>query len=344
MKKSVLIGLVAALLALGGLLYWLSADDTSGNAAADPAMAAAAAAGGTGADHVPPEAFTTGTEGLPPSLLGTEVDGELEVDAAGRLKITGGIRRVFDYFLSAVGEEPLESILKRIRAYLRHKLPAGAAAEAERLLDNYIAYKKALDGLPKVQASPGNIDLPALRRQMQQVQALRSQFFSPEVVTAFFGDEDTYDRYTLERLDVMQDKSLNPQQRATRLAALEQQLPETLRESIRVINQVQNLEAMTREWQQRGGSPAELRQIRESLVGPEAADRLEVLDQENAQWDQRMAGWHAEREAILANRSLSEQDRQRAVEEARKTRFSAQELVRVESLEHIRDRGEVVNR
>jgi lipase chaperone LimK len=307
-------------------------------------MAAAAAAGGTGADHVPPASYTTGTEGLPPSLQGTEVDGELEVDAAGRLKITGGIRRVFDYFLSAVGEEPLESTLKRIRAYIRHKLPAGAAAEADRLLDSYIAYKPALDSIPQVQASPGNVDLAALRRQMQQVQALRTQFFTPEVVTAFFGDEDTYDRYTLERLDVMQDKSLTPEQRAVRLAALEQQLPDAMRESIRVINQVQNLDAMTREWKQKGGSPAELRQIRESLVGPEAADRLEALDQENAQWDQRMASWYAERDAILANRGLSEQDRQRAVEEARRTRFNAQELVRVESLEHIRDRGEVVNR
>lgn len=343
MKKSVLIGLVAALLALGGLLYWLSPDD-SASASADPAMAAAAAAGGTGAGHVPPASFSTGTEGLPPSLQGTEVDGELEVDAAGRLRITGGIRRVFDYFLSAVGEEPLESILKRIRAYIRHKLPAGAAAEAERLLDNYIAYKKALDGIPQVQASPGNVDLAALRRQMQQVQALRTQFFSPEVITAFFGDEDTYDRYTLERLDVMQDKSLSPEQRAARLAALEQQLPESMRESIRVINQVQNLDAMTREWKQRGGTPAELRQIRESLVGPEAADRLEALDQENAQWDQRMAGWFAERDAILANKNLSEQDRQRAVEDARKARFNAQELLRAESLEHIRDRGEVVRR
>lgn len=343
MKKSMLIGFVAVLLALGGLLYWLS-PGAPADATADPAMAAAAAAGGTGAGHVPPASFSTGTEALPPSLQGTEVDGELEVDAAGRLRITGGIRRVFDYFLSAVGEEPLESILKRIRAYIRHKLPAGAAAEAERLLDSYIAYKQALEGVPQAQASPGNVDLAALRRQMQQVQSLRTRFFTPEVITAFFGDEDTYDRYTLERLDILQDKALTPEQRAARLAAVEQQLPESMRESIRVINQVQNLDAMTREWKQRGGTAAELRQIRESLVGPEAADRLETLDQENAQWDQRMAGWYAERDAILANRNLSEQDRQRAVEEARKTRFSAQELVRAESLERIRDRGEVVNR
>lgn len=343
MKKNLLMGLAAAVLAVGGLLYWLSPGN-SADAATDPALAATAATGGAGVRHAPPAVFATGTEGLPPSLQGTEVDGELEVDAAGRLKITGGIRRVFDYFLAAVGEEPLESILKRIRAYIRHKLPVGAAAEAERLLDGYIAYKRGLAAIPQAQATPGNMDIPALRRQMQQVQALRSQFFSPEVITAFFGDEDSYDRYTLDRVEILQDKSLTAQQRAQRLAALEQQLPAALSEQIRVINQVQNLEVVTRDWQQRGGTPAELRQLRESIVGPEATDRLETLDRENQQWDARMASWYAERDALLANRSLSEQDRQRQVEAARAARFSAQEQLRVESLERIRERGETVQR
>ncbi|MCC2636635.1 MAG: lipase chaperone [Moraxellaceae bacterium] len=344
MNKRVLIGLVAALLVLGGGLYWLSPDNSASGAATDPALAAAAAAGGSGSGHVAPSTFVTGVEGLPPSLTGTEVDGELEVDANGRLKITGGIRRVFDYFLSAVGEEPIESILARIRAYIRHKLPAGPAAEAERLLDSYINYKRALEAIPQAGGSTTQIDIAALRRQMQQVQAMRSQFFTPEVITAFFGDEDVYDRYTLERLDLMQNKGLSPGQRAQQLAALEEQLPAQLRESIKVINQVQNLDAMTRDWKQRGGTPAELRQIRESLVGPEATDRLETLDRDNAQWDQRMNAWYAERAAILANRSLSEQDRQRQVAELRRSRFDETERLRAESLEQMRDRGEFSGR
>lgn len=342
MKKIVLLGVAAVLLSIVAFLYWLAPGD--GATASDPAMEAAAAAGGTGAGHVAPGSFVTGVEGLPASLQGTEVDGELEVDAAGHLRITGGIRRLFDYFLSAVGEEPVETIIKRIRAYLRHKLPAGAAAEAERLLDSYIGYKRGLDALPQVAAGAGQVDIEAVRRQMQQVQALRSQFFNPEVIAAFFGDEDTYDRYTLDRLAILQDKALTAAQRAARLAALEQQLPEQMRESIKVINQVQNLEALTQDWKKRGGSAAELRQIRESMVGAEATDRLEALDRDNAQWDQRMNGWLAERAAILANQGLSEQDRQAQLASLRNSRFSEAERVRVQSLELMHDRGEVVNR
>jgi hypothetical protein len=145
MKKSVGIGVAAAVLAAAGLSYWLLAGDSrSGDS---PAVAGSAGSGGmTGVPgaHVAPSSFVTGTEGLPNSLQGTEVDGELEVDANGHLKITNGVRHVFDYFLSAIGEEPLETILARIRAYIRHKLPNMAAGEAEQLLDNYIAYKRGL--------------------------------------------------------------------------------------------------------------------------------------------------------------------------------------------------------
>lgn len=342
MKKPVLIAIVLGVLLVGGLLAWLApGEDAAGGI--DPVTGMPVAADGQPA-HQPPASFTTGVESLPASLQGTEVDGELEVDEKGHLKITNGVRRVFDYFLSAVGEEPLDSLIARIRAYLRHKLPPMAAGEAERLLDSYLNYKRSLEGIQQAQTGGSALDLDAIRRQMQQVQALRTQFFTPEVITAFFGDEDVYDRYTLARLEVMQNQGLTPMQRAQQLAGLEDMLPPAMRESIKVINQVQNLDALTQEWKKRGGSAAELRQIRESVVGAEAANRLEALDQERAGWDQRMSAWFQERDAIMANTSLSEQDRQRQVEELRNQRFNGTERVRAESLERMRDRGELVTR
>lgn len=339
-KKQV--GLVLVVLAIAGVFYWLvpGGGTSSGEAAREAVVGSPAGDGMTGT-RVDPATFVSGLEGLPASLRDTEVDGELEVDANGRLKITNGIRRVFDYFLSATGEEPLESLLARIRAYIRQKLPAGPAAEAEKLLDAYVGYKRGLETIQQA-VPPGSqqIDISAVRRQMQEVQALRTRYFSQEVITAFFGDEDAYDQYTLARLDVMQNKQLSASARAQQLAELERQLPASLQESLKTINQYQNLQALTDDWQKRSGSPAELRQIRESLVGPEAADRLESLDQERAQWSQRMTSWLGERASILANIGLSEQDRQAQVETARQQRFQQEEIVRVQSLERMHDRGE----
>lgn len=339
-RKAIGLAAVVLLLIVGGL-YWLSPSDGGASSGAYSVDSGSEGADGMRASAVTPSSFKTGLEGLPGSLSDTEVDGEFEVDANGHLKITNGIRRIFDYFLSAVGEEPVESILARIRAYIRHKLPAGAAAEAEKILDGYIAYKRGLESVQQVAPpSNGQMDLDAVRYQMQQVQALRTQYLSPEVISAFFGDEDAYDRYTLARLGVMQNKQLSPAARAQQLAALEQQLPVALQESMKAINQYQNLQSLTEDWQARKGTPAELRQIRESLVGPEATDRLESLDRERSDWDRRMTSWLGERAAIMANASLGEQDRQRQVDAARLQHFQPAEIVRVGSLERMHDRGE----
>ncbi|MCC2637590.1 MAG: lipase chaperone [Moraxellaceae bacterium] len=320
------------------LLIWLTPE--TGTLATGEQPAGRALLAGDAAPSATPVHFSTGLEGLPRSLRDTEVDGELAVDENGRLKITQGVRNLFDYFLSAVGEEPVETLLQRLRAYIRHRLPAAAAAEAEGILDGYIAYKKGLAHLQEV-AQPGNgpIDTAAMRRQLQQVQALRTQYLSPAVIAAFFESEDVYERYTLARFEILQDPKLTPQARAQQLATAELQLPPELRESLKVVTQVQNLASLTEDWKKRGGSPAELRQIREQLVGPEATGRLEALDRERAAWAQRMSAWNSERAAILGNRSLGEQDRKARLEAMRAQFFTAEERPRVEALEQMHDNG-----
>lgn len=341
MNKKAGIG-IALVLVVAAVLYSMLFDGSGGLTRESPASTGRALSTTVAASaHQAPSSFTTGVEGLPNSLQGTDVDGELEVDASGHLKITNGLRHVFDYFLSAMGEEPLESILARVRAYIRHKLPPVAATEAEHIFEAYISYKRGLDTIHQAQnTANGSIDIEAVRRQMQQVQALRTQYLSPAVITAFFGDEDAYDHYTLVRIELMQNKNISAAQRAQQLSALEQQLPAATQAAMKTINQYQNLEAMQADWKKRGGTAAELRQIRENLVGAEATDRLEALDVERAGWDQRMNTWYGERASILANKNMSEEDRQRQLDSLRKSRFNNSERMRVEALENMHDRGD----
>lgn len=352
MKKAIVAVAVVALVAIAGVLVWLGRDSAGAGSDAAAAMAQAGAGSSGGGAAALPTHFTTGLEALPASLRGTEVDGEFEVDASGHLKITNGIRHVFDYFLSTVGEEPVDTIIARIRAYIHSKLKEPAAGEAEHILDGYIAYKRGLQNLQSQQQAmqqaaqsggQASIDIDAVRHQMEQVQALRTQYLSPEVIQAFFGDEDAYDRYTVARLQVIQNKSLSAAQRAQHLAALEQQLPASIQDSMKTINQYQNLQSLTTDCQQRHCAPAELRQIRENLVGSDAADRLENLDKDNAVWDQRMNSWYSQRDAILKTPSLSDQDRQSQLAQARNGLFNDSERVRVEALERIRDSGAKVS-
>lgn len=286
--------------------------------------------------------FVTGLEQLPPSLRGTEVDGALEVDAGGNLKVTLGVRQVFDYFLAAVGEESRESVLARVKAYLLNELRGHELAvnQALHLFQSYVAMLDALGAPPSglaEQVKEGGVE--GLRARMAWVQQTRRQFMSPAAVEAFFGDEEAYDRYSLERMEVMQNPSLGATDKANRLAALEASLPASLRENVQAVSKYQELTSLTEDWQSRRGSPEELRVIREKVVGAEAADRLEALDRERAVWEGRVDSYMDQRSAILENPGISEQDRQQALNSLRNSLFKGGELIRIETLEKMRDGG-----
>ncbi len=342
MQKKATIALVGVLLVIVAGFLWVSRDKSEapvsvGNADTG-ALTAEKVSSALSNSRDAASRFSTGLEGMPKSLQDTEVDGALEVDGNGNLVISRGVRQMFDYFLTAVGEEDLTTIIARIRAYIRHKLPPKAAAQAEKLLEAYISYRDGLGRLPQIQGDPTQ-NIAAVRQQKQAVQSLRSQYFDRVVIEAFFGDEDAYDNYTLARLEIMQDKSLSATEKARRTAALLDTLPPDLKDSIKTLNQYQELQTLEKDWKARGGTPQELRAIREQIVGPEATTRLEALDQERTEWDARMKDYLKEREAILKNAALSEQDRQQQVATMRQQRFNQQEQVRVDALERIHDQG-----
>lgn len=322
------------------LVWWKMPSDQQQQVAAQPTeihsqtetnsiASAVIAASKTNSD----QQFITGLENLPASLHDTEVDGGFELDADGNLIITNRIRQLFDYFLSAQGEEPLPTIVQRLRAYIHNTLSGDAAAEAEQLLENYIGY---LDDVAALDApiTPGQtIDPAQLRAQKEQLAAIRAGRFDAVANDAFFAEEEAYDRYTLARLEVMQDDSLSADERASRLTALESQLPPQLQESMRDITRYQDLQTLTQQWQEADGNPATLQQMRENLVGREAAERLAKLDQEEAEWQRRVDGWLKERQMILANTGLSDADKERQIDAARSRLFNEQEQIRVRSLE-----------
>lgn len=333
---------VAAVLAITALLIWWQAPTDPRQSAAietadiqDQANKGTIASAIIAASKTPnsDQQFITGLENLPASLHDTEVDGGFELDADGNLIITNRIRQLFDYFLSAQGEESLPTIVQRLRAYIHNTLPGDAAAEAEQLLESYIGYLDDVAALDST-VTPGQaIDPAQLRAQKEQLAAIRAGRFDAVANEAFFAEEEAYDRYTLARLEVMQDENLSADERASRLAVLENQLPPELQESMRDITRYQDLQTLTQEWQESDGSPANLQQMRENLVGREAAERLAKLDQERAQWQQRVDSWLRERAAILSNAGISEADKERQIDAARNRLFNEQEQIRVRSLE-----------
>jgi lipase chaperone LimK len=263
---------------------------------------------------------------LPGSLEGTEPDGEIRADDAGHLVIDLELRRLFDHFLIATGEEPVAAIRARIVAVLHARLPAIAEAEAIAILDRYLAYRDAARQLSPP-ADP--------RAGLGQLHDLRARMFAPEVARAFFSDEEAATYAALDRRDALLDPALSPAERERRIAEIDARLPAAVRDAraaatapIDELNREQAMRAA-------GAGAGQIAAARAAAFGPEAAARLAELDRSRAAWDARLARFRAARAQLLADPALDDAERNRRIAELLASSFTPEERVRIEALDRI---------
>ena len=268
--------------------------------------------------------------GLPTSLEGSEPDGAIAADAAGHLIVDIELRRLFDYFLAATGEEPVATIRDRIIATLRQRLPELAASEAIAILDRYLAYREAVR-----QSTPARD--PAA--ELDRLHDLRQQMFSPDVAKAFFADEEAAIYAAFARRDALLDPALSPAERDRRIADLDARLPPAVRAARAAatapIDQMKRDAAM----RAAGATDQDITAARTAALGAEAAARLAELDRARAAWQARLDAFRAQRAALLADPALDPAERQRRVDDLLARSFTSQERIRVEALDRIAAHG-----
>lgn len=253
-------------------------------------------------------AFTTGLENLPRSLQGTDVDGEIIINENQQLVVTEGLRRLFDYFLSALGEEEEATIYARVESYIRHHTPEPAASQAVAIFDQYVAYLKALPEIQKrygnlqLQATQsGQLDLNAVSQQRQDVARLRQQHFAQETIIAFFASENEYDDYSMEMVRINQNEQLSEaQKQAARQDYISRMPDNAIKANIEQQANLGELMVRTQQMKAEGASPAALYDMRSKLVGEAAAARLAQVDQQDADFDQRFQQLQSRKQQILA--------------------------------------------
>lgn len=269
---------------------------------------------------------------LPASLSGTEVDGGVRADEQGRLIVEARIRRMFEYYLSTLGEASLDEIQTWVAHYLDENLPASAAREGWSLFRDYLEYRRGLDAI----AEPGaDADMDTMAAAMERRNVLRREKLGREAAEAFFATEQAYDEYMLRRRAIAQDDELTEAEKQQRLEQARAELPEPMREvreeSTRPVRVQERVEAMRAE----GASEAEIRALREAELGAEAADRLEELEARREQWEQRYQAYRREREQLDTS-GLAEPEREAAVQRLREEHFDEDEIRRAEALDRIR--------
>ncbi len=264
---------------------------------------------------------------LPSSLEGTEADGSLEADGRGRLVLGPGVRRYFEHFLSAEGEESLAAVRARVVAGARARLPAAAAGEVEALFDRYLHYRDAGRGLRQGEGL-------APEQAFARIAALRKETLGEEAAAALFADSAPLDALAVARLALAGDQSLTGAERASREAALESGLPPALRAARLLATEPLRLDAEEAAMRGAGASADELAAAREQTSGREAAQRLAELDRARAQWQERLSDF-ARRRAALEQEEPVQSAREERLHQLLAELFSPREQLRVLALARV---------
>ena len=272
-----------------------------------------------------------------PSQQDTEINCQIRLDGAQRLIVNEQTRNCFEYFITQYGEKSIDQIKQDFGAYIRQNYKEPALTQILALWSRYMDYRERLGGL---QAPDISQDDPQYYRAIyDSMQNLRRQFFSDYEIEGLFGAENTYHEYTLKRMEVMNDKTLNEGEKAGKLKALFDELPQDWKENLEQLNKLEDLRKLTADIKARGGSAEEIRQMRTSLAGPEAAQRLEALDTQRADWKNKVNGYLNERDSVMKS-GMSDDAKQKAVQQLRQQHFNkSEEQLRVSTFESIHDQG-----
>ncbi|HEY2774010.1 MAG TPA: lipase secretion chaperone [Candidatus Binatia bacterium] len=273
------------------------------------------------------------------SLAGTEVAGGLLVDASGNFVPGPEAVELFEYFLSTIGEKPVEQILADIRNEIRRRLQAPAVDQALAFLDRYMLYRDR--GVALGLSDPGSDDL---RARFESLRALRREIFGPELSDRLFGDAEAEAEVAIEQQEVAKDPDLSDEEKKAKIDKLYENLPPAARQAYEQSKAVETLEEDEAKIRASGGGDEDIRTLRVERFGEDGADRLETLDKERAQWNSRFDDYRSARDGILADASLSDAQKQAAIDRLQQQRFNDNERIRVKALDELRDQQQSASR
>lgn len=259
------------------------------------------------------------------SLRGAEPDGTVVFDASGAPIADADLRRLFEWYLSLIGE----FTLPQIRTLLAHDLATRHGDTASHrvlaLFDRYIGLRDATSRLD------ANLDQHA---HFEALVALRRTWFGADA-DVMFGAEEAALSLTLDRLALRTDPTLDADERAALDAALDAALPADERTARADATIAADIDAATRAYDTAGTDAATRHADRSTRYGEDAATRLAALDAERAAWQHRIDTYQRARAALAADTTLDAATRATRLAALRDHSFAEHERRRIEALDAI---------
>ncbi|MEZ9755176.1 lipase secretion chaperone [Vibrio splendidus] len=243
---------------------------------------------------------------------------DTEIDSAST-------KDMMEYFVSGNTELTLEEIRDNVA---NHHEQSQAAVVDEALFAKYLEYKSALTALD-VQFDTTSISAEDLRALNQALLDLQTQFFSESEISILFTHDNKMREIALEKL-LLKQEGLEEQEYQQRLESYLSEHPDYVQASHQ--NQVLLQQLFSSQGLDEQGKYLK----RNELVGEEATQRLEALDQQRADFDGALEIYFSERNDILNDSALSDVEQKETIAQLREAHFQPQQLRRVEAIERIR--------
>ena len=272
------------------------------------------------------------------SLKGTDKDGAYPTDDQGNLLMSAAIKERFEYFLSTLGEFPLESVLQMVRDDIELSLQSPAKEQALKLFDDYIAYKYSLAELEKSMDAAQNYeinDIERFRMQLERLRDKRREYLAQDTVDAFFGFDEMYDDFMLARLEIQNSSQLTKQEKLEQIKSLEDSLPEAVKDMRDDSQKVSQAFKVSESMREEGANDEEVFDYNSQQFGQEAAVKLQDLNDQRAAWKSRVENYLQKKSNIEMNENLDSQQQQESIAELREQHFSETEIKRLPAFEII---------
>ncbi len=264
------------------------------------------------------------------SLQGTDIPDGLVTAPGGDLSVSLQLKQLYDYFYTLLGRKTEAEINKIIVGHIKLTLAEPARSQAFTILKNYQLLQEQLHTLPTV--GGGAIKgLQSLEHYLEERNSLRIQYLGRQVSEIFYGMEQVYDQYSLERMRIANNLALSEEERIRASEDLFSRLPPALRQPIEKRRQ---LNAIREQAKKTDTSIETLFQQRESIVGYDAAEKLQALDVRREQWKERY-DYYQQQVQRVSDSGLSLVDKEQAIKQIKQRLFKVSEVKLVNSLDRI---------
>ncbi|WP_374586873.1 lipase secretion chaperone [Ideonella dechloratans] len=308
----------ATLLLCGGLWWAWAAQAPGARAAVRLSPAAAQDATTVGARPAPPNAVdalqpdpTRSQRGVAQvrqalfergSLRGVQPDGGFRLDAQGRLIPDRAVRRRFDQLLSTLGEATIEELGALLQQQARAELGSDdGAAQVMAVWERYLQLQRQLAPAGSTGSAP---TADSLALALQERARQRRLVLGNDWAEAFYGDEEAA---LQARLSNTPSQASTGEQAGTALPA-----------AAHAPQPGEDLTALQRQ--------------REATLGPEAAARLQALDQAQAAWAENIQATRRALTRLQGATELSALQRQQAIDQLIESRFAPEDRLRARAV------------